>query len=115
MKDVVLSKRKESVIPEVSDYNKIRIEKIKEIEKGFDELVWKHLNSMSNGDRNDVIKTLANKFLHTHRTLQQSLIGLIYGVFKELVSMNIGSDLRNEQSVKFIKDCVDKDYYFPFV
>ena len=100
---------------QLMDYEIAEIEKLKRIEDAFDELVWKHLNSMSNSGQQKVIKALANKFIRTHRTLQQSLIGLIYGVFKELVKMQIGSDLRNEQSVKFINDSVEKDYYFPFI
>ena len=97
------------------DYDVAEIEKAKIVEAGYDELVWKYLNSMSNSGRKRIVNSLVNKFLSTHRTLQQSLIGLIYDVFKELVRMGIGSDLRNEESVKFIKDSVEKDYYFPFI
>jgi len=91
-------------------------DKMKRIEDAFDELVWKHLNSMSSGDRMEVIKLLAKKFIQTHRTLQQSLIGLIYGVFYELVvTYKIQSDLRNEQAVKFMEECVNMEKYFPFI
>lgn len=92
-----------------------KTEKMKRIEDAFDELVWKHLNSMSTSDRKELCDVLANKFVKTHNTLQQSLIGLIYGVFRKLVEMKMYSDLRNEQSYKFINDCVKMDYYFPFI
>lgn len=94
-----------------------RAERLKVFDKAVEDFAWNHLNKMSRSEMDDVADVIANRFIRTHRTLQQSMISLIYTVFKKLIQNKYHQmfDLRNEQSAKFIKDCVDKDYYFPFV
>ena len=67
------------------------------------------------------VKNVAFSFLHFHRTLQQNLIRLLYNVIKTLAAyyeeqgMPAVSDMRNENSVNWIKEVAKIEAYFPFV
>lgn len=66
-------------------------------------------------------KRVAYSFIHWHRTLQQNAIRLLFNVIKILAAYyeeqgdSVVSDLRNEQSIKWIKEVSKIDGYFPFV
>ena len=49
-----------------------------------------------------------------HRTLQQSMIQTLFSAIKQYAEL-AGTDLRNEEAVKWAKKATSDEVYFPFV
>lgn len=69
-------------------------------------------NSMAMED--EVAKGIADGLMRSHRTLQQSFFRSFKIAMKQYAD-EAGSDLRNQESVKFAKKISEMDDYFPFV
>lgn len=88
--------------------NEISKQALEEIIVSFNKLV----NNMT-FDYDSASNIMAQKFLCTHRTLQQSTIKLIACFIKKISTFN--TDLRNEAAIKWANDVAKIDSYFPFI
>lgn len=104
-----------SEVKELSKWELEDIAKTNKMRAGITELA-NIVNCMGSSDKNRA-KNVAKTIYSQHRTLQQSMIGLMYQVLVEYGNFceEFGTDLRNEQSASFAKKVKEMEQYFPLV
>ena len=99
------------------ELTKREIELQAEINKGMT-VIDKFVNNMTL-DEKKTSEFIGQFFIRMHRTLQQSLICVIYHTIQYLADYHEKNpnyhDARNEYAVKWIQDVAKNKTYFPFI
>jgi len=89
-------------------------EEVKKLDEAMDVLI-KSVNNYNSENRNQVVKLMADKFIDTHNTLQQSLMRMCFELICEISRRNPSMDLRNQNTMEFIHGMAKQELYFPLI